>query len=67
MWEVHTYLRDSTLLISTEDGVFQSNLPGLQLNYYPFGDALELDSREALKKAVLKAEKLFKEEEGITE
>ena len=67
LWEVHTYLRDSTLLISTEDGVFQSNLPGLRLNYYPFGDALELDSREALEKAVLKAERLYKEEEGITE
>lgn len=67
LWEVHTYLRDSTLLISTEDGVFQSNLPGLQLNYYPFGDALELDSREELEKAVLKAERLYKEEEGIAE
>lgn len=65
LWEVHNYLKDSTLLMSTEDGVFQSNLPGLQLDYYPFGDALELDSREALEEAVRQAEREYMGEEGI--
>lgn len=65
LWEVHTYLRDSTLLMSTEDGEFQFNLPGLQLEYYPFGDALELDSREALEEAVRRTEREYMGEDGL--
>lgn len=52
LWEVHGYLKNSTLLMSTEDGVFQSDLPGLQLQYAPFGDLLPLESREALEGAL---------------
>lgn len=65
LWEVHTCLRDSTLLMSTEDGEFQSNLPGLALQYTPFGDALQLDSREALEQAVRQAEQAYMGEEGL--
>lgn len=65
LWEVHIYLRDSTLLMSTEDGEFQFNLPGLQLEYGPFGDALELDSREALEEAVRQKEREYMGEDGL--
>lgn len=56
LWDVRGYLKDSTLLMSTEDGVFQSNVPGLQLQSYPFGEALALESREALEEAVHRME-----------
>ena len=65
LWDVRKHLEDSTLLLSTEDGVFQSHVPGLQLEYYPFGDALELDSRDALEEAVCEAKKAYMKEEGI--
>lgn len=52
LWEVRRYLEDSTLLLSTENDVFQFNVPGLQLEYFPFGEALALDSREALEESV---------------
>lgn len=67
LWDVREYLEKSTLLLSTEDGVFQSNVPGIELEYYPFGDALRLDSREALEEAVHKAERIYREEDGIFE
>lgn len=65
LWDVREYLEYSTLLMSTEDGVFQSNVPGLQMQYYPFGDALRLDSREALEAAVRQAEREYMGEEGL--
>lgn len=65
LWDVRGYLENSTLLLSTEGGVFQSNIPGLRLDHYPFGDLLELDSRDALKEAVCEAKKAYMEEEGI--
>lgn len=66
LWDVRGYLENSTLLLSTEDGVFQSNVPGLQLEYYPFGDLLGLDSRDALEEAVCEAEKAYMKEEGVS-
>lgn len=67
LWDVREYLEKSTLLLSTEDGVLQSNIPGIRLEYYPFGEALRLDSQEALEEAVRKAERIYREEDGIFE
>lgn len=65
LWDVRGYLENSTLLMSTEDGVFQSDIPGLRLQCYPFGDLLPLDSREALEEAVRQIEEDYKGEQGI--
>lgn len=62
--EIRTYLADSTILLSTENGVFQSDIPGLELRYYPFGDLLALDSREATESAVRRMETAWKTEQG---
>lgn len=67
LWDLHGYLEHSTLLMSTEDGEFQSNIPGLQIQSYPFGGALRLDSREALEETVRRMEAEWKNEQGIIE
>lgn len=50
LWEVRGYLSDSVLLLSTEDGIFQSEISGLELQYYPFGrtyeDMMRMESRD---------------------
>lgn len=63
LWEVRGYLENSTLLLSTEDGTFQSGVPGLQLEYFPFGEALRLDTREALEAAVRQLEEEYRAEQ----
>ena len=67
LWDVRGYLESGTLLMSTEDGEFRSNVPGLEMQFYPFGGALRLNSREALREAVQQAEAEWKREEGVTE
>lgn len=53
LWEVHGYLADSTLLLSTENGYFCSNAPGLEIPSEPLGELLNLDSREKLEAALV--------------
>ena len=65
LWEVREQLLNSTLLLSTEDGVFQSGEHGLQLVYYPFGDLMWLDSRDAVEDALRLYELEGKQEQGI--
>lgn len=67
LWDVRGYLESSTLLMSTEDGEFRSNVPGLEMQFYPFGDTLRLNSQEALREAVQQAGAGWKQEEGVTE
>lgn len=53
LWEVKGLLADSWLLLSTENGDFCSDLPGIAFgNAYCYSDLLELDSREALRAAL---------------
>ena len=55
---------DSTLLLSTEDGAFLSNVPGLEMQANPFGELLTLDSREAVEAALCQWESEMKTEQG---
>lgn len=64
-WELRGYLQDSTLLVSTEHGEFQTGIPGLELQNYMFGDLLSLDSRSAMEAAVRRQEAEMKAEQGI--
>ena len=64
LWEVRGYIMDSTLLLSTEDGEFLSDVPGLEMQAYPFGELLALDSREALEAALCQWESEMKTEQG---
>ena len=53
LWEIKALLADSRLLISTENGVYASDLPGTEFeNAYCYGDLLKLDSREAIQTAL---------------
>ncbi len=65
LWDVRGYLENSTLLLSTEDGTLQSNIPGLQLQSYPFGETLALESREAMEAAVRQVEAEYRGEQGV--
>jgi hypothetical protein len=56
LWEVRGYIADSTLLLSTEDGEFLSNVPGLELQSYPYGEILSLGSREEMESAIRQEE-----------
>ena len=47
-WELRGLLQDSILLASTENGEFQTGIPGLELQNYIFSDLLSLDSLEAM-------------------
>ena len=64
LWEVRGYIMDSTLLLSTEDGEFLSDVPGLEIQAYPFGELLALDSREAVEAALCQWESEMKTEQG---
>lgn len=64
LWEVRGYIMDSTLLLSTEDGEFLSDVPGLEMQAYPFGELLALDSREAVEAALCQWESEMKTEQG---
>ena len=64
LWEVHGYIADSTLLLSTEEGGFLSNVPGLEMQSDPFGELLALDSREAVEAALYQWESEMKTEQG---
>lgn len=57
-------LQNSTVLMSTENGEFQTGIPGLELQNYMFGDLLSLDSLEAMEAAVRQQEAERKAEQG---
>ena len=65
LWEVREQMMDSTLLLSTEDGTFQSGGHGFHLTYYPFGGLVALDSREAVEDALRLYELEEKQEQGV--
>ena len=50
--------------MSTENGEFQTGIPGLELQNYMFGDLLSLDSLEAMEAAVRQQEAERKAEQG---
>lgn len=66
LWEVREHLVDSTLLLSTEDGIFQSGGSGWQMTAYPFGELMELDSKAAMEAALRQYEADGKREQGVT-
>ena len=55
-WELRGLLQDSILLASTENGEFQTGIPGLELQNYIFSDLLSLDSLEAMEASVRQQE-----------
>lgn len=55
-WELRGLLQDSILLTSTENGEFQTGIPGLELQNYIFSDLLSLDSLEAMEASVRQQE-----------
>ena len=65
-WNLRGYLQNSTLLLSTENGEFQSDIPGLELQNYCFGELLALDSREKMETALRRWESEEKAEQGVT-
>jgi hypothetical protein len=69
LWELRGYLTDSTLLLSTEDGVFQSGITFDQLVYYPFGASYEnlmaVEDREALEERLERYAEDLKREQGM--
>ena len=64
-WKLRGLLQDSTLLASTENGEFQTGIPGLELQNYAFGGLLSLDSLEAMEAAVRQQEAEMKAAQGI--
>ena len=64
-WNLRGYLQNSTLLLSTENGEFQSDIPGLELQNYCFGELLALDSREKMETALRRWESEMKQEQGV--
>ena len=63
-WYLREYLQSSTVLASTENGEFQTGIPGLELQNYAFGGLLSLDSLEAMEAAVRQQEAEMKAEQG---
>lgn len=63
-WKLRGILQNSTVLMSTENGEFQTGIPGLELQNYMFGDLLSLDSLEAMEAAVRRQEAEMKAEQG---
>ena len=63
-WKLWGILQNSTVLMSTEKGEFQTGIPGLELQNYMFGDLLSLDSLEAMEAAVRQQEAEMKAEQG---
>lgn len=70
LWEVRSYLVNSKLLLSTEDGELQLGETGIALKYYPFGrtyeDLMSLNSREAITEALRRYEEHIKLDQGIS-
>jgi len=69
LWELRGYLEDSTLLLSTEDGLFQSGVTFDQLIYYPFGASYEnlmaIEDKDALEEALEQFVEVSKTEQGL--
>ena len=63
-WKLRGILQNSTVLMSTENGEFQTGIPGLELQNYMFGDLLSLNSLEAMEAAVRQQEAGMKAEQG---
>lgn len=63
-WKLRGILQNSTVLMSTENGEFQTGIPGLELQNYMFGDLLSLNSLEAMEAAVRQQEAEMKAEQG---
>ena len=63
-WHLREYLQNSTVLASTENGKFQTSIPGLELQNYMFGDLLSLDSLEAMEASVRQQEAEMRAEQG---
>ena len=63
-WKLRGILQNSTVLMSTENGEFQTGIPGLELQNYMFGDLLSLDSLDAMEAAVRQQEAEMKAEQG---
>lgn len=63
-WKLRGILQNSTVLMSTENGEFQTGIPGLELQNYMFGDLLSLDSLDAMEAAVRQQEAERKAEQG---
>ena len=63
-WKLWGILQNSTVLMSTENGEFQTGIPGLELQNYMFGDLLSLDSLDAMEAAVRQQEAEMKAEQG---
>ena len=64
-WKLRGILQNSTVLSSTENGEFQTGIPGLELQNYAFGDLLSLDSLEAMEAAVRQREAEMRAEQGV--
>lgn len=64
-WELRGLLQDSILLASTENGEFQTGIPGLELQNYIFSDLLSLDSLEAMEASVRQQEAELRAEQNI--
>ena len=64
-WNLKGCFRDSTLLLSTENGEFQSGISGVELQNYCFGELLALDSREAMERALSLEEQTMKQEQDV--
>ena len=69
LWEVRGYLLDSTLLLSTEDGIFQSGSSWDQLVYYPLGasyeDLMSAESRDAMEEMLRLYAETAEAEQGV--
>ena len=63
-WKLRGILQNSTVLMSTENGEFQTGIPGLELQNYMFGDLLSLNSLEAMEAAARQQEAERKAEQG---
>ena len=63
-WKLRGILQNSTVLMSAENGEFQTGIPGLELQNYMFGDLLSLDSLDAMEAAVRQQEAERKAEQG---
>ena len=64
-WNLRGILQNSTLLVSTENGEFQTGIPGLELQNYMFGDLLSLNSLEAMEASVRRQEAEMMAEQGV--
>lgn len=63
--DLREYLQNGTVLVSTENGEFQTGIPGLELQNYMFGDLLSLDSLTSMEAAILRQEAEMKTAQGV--